>query len=274
MKKFEGYYFRHITKEYTAVFIPGISDEGAFIQFITDSGSEYYRFDRADISKDAVVVGENRFCKGGIQVNLPDVKGNIRYTDLTPIMYDIMGPFRFFPMECRHKIVSMGHGLRGNLEIGGKNYSFDGGIGYIEGDSGRSFPKEYLWVQANDFENSSGMVLSVAKIPFCGFTFDGVICIVMYAGKEYRLATYLGAKAYICGRQVTVRQKNLVLQAEITPGGGFELKFPHKGKMSGIIRECNNAVLHFSLKDSGNTICDLTSSRAAYERHPKSHGLL
>lgn len=37
-------------------------------------------------------------------------------------------------------------------------------------------------------------MLSVADIPMAGIHFTGIIGVVLWHGKEYRLATYLGAK--------------------------------------------------------------------------------
>ncbi|MGN0278947.1 MAG: hypothetical protein ACI4C4_06305 [Lachnospiraceae bacterium] len=37
-------------------------------------------------------------------------------------------------------------------------------------------------------------MLSVADIPMAGIHFTGVIGVILWYGKEYRLATYLGAK--------------------------------------------------------------------------------
>lgn len=37
-------------------------------------------------------------------------------------------------------------------------------------------------------------MLSVADIPVMGLRFTGIIGVVLWRGKEYRLATYLGAK--------------------------------------------------------------------------------
>jgi hypothetical protein len=268
MAHFQGYYFRHQNQDKTVAVIAGKADDGAFIQVITDENSRVFCFPDGTFGKTARI-GENYFAGDGIRLSLPDIKGEIRYTDLTPLRSDIMGFFRFFPMECRHEIVSMRHRLNGTLEIDGKPYCFDGGIGYWEGDRGISFPKEYLWMQANDFEDGSSWMLSVARVPFAGMAFKGVICAVMVGGKEYRLATYFGAKAKITDRLITVRQGSLLLQAEIlSRGEGHELSAPKLGKMSGMIREDNSAQIRMTLQKRGHLICDLTSSRAALEQYP------
>lgn len=268
MSYFQGYYFRHQNQNQTVAFIPGKADDGAFIQVITKESSNVFRFRDGDFGR-TVRIGKNVFSRDGIHVSLPNIKGTIRYSDLTPIRSDIMGIFRFFPMECRHEIVSMRHNLCGTLEIDGTSYCFDGGTGYWEGDRGVSFPKEYLWMQANDFGDKSSWMLSVAKIPFCGMTFRGVICVVIVGGKEYRLATYCGARVEVTGSLITVRQGSLLLHAEILSRGvGHVLTAPEMGKMSGMIREDNCAHIRITLQKNGQTVCDLTSYRAALEQHP------
>lgn len=268
IQKFKGYYFRHQNDENTLAVIPGTAGDGAFIQVITDSGSKRFDFSDAEFGQ-VIRIGDNTFGTDGIHLNLPGIIGDIRYFGLTPIRSDIMGPFRFFPMECRHEIVSMRHDLQGSVSIDGKNYCFNGGVGYWEGDSGISFPSEYLWLQANDFQGGESFVLSVANIPFCGLHFKGVICVLRTGGKEYRLATYLGAKATVEGNRFSVRQRRLLLKGEIlSTTGGFSLASPQNGKMQGIIREDNRAAVHIVLLRDGERICDLTSRRAGYERHP------
>lgn len=263
--KFSGYYFRHQKNGRTVAFIPGVSDDGAFIQVITDRGSYHFKFPSAVMGRE-INIGECRFSVEGIHIDLPGIQGEIQYSDIKPLNSDIMGPFRFLPMECRHKIVSMSHRVNGSLEIEDEIYDFDGGTGYIEGDSGRSFPEKYVWLQANDFADGSSVMISIAKIPFCGLHFEGCICVVIKDAKEYRLATYLGARAVICDDSIVVSQGGLRLTANILSSGtGFALASPHGGKLNGITKENNNAKVHFRLTRKGEAICDLQSVSAGFE---------
>ena len=56
----------------------------------------------------------------------------------------------------------------------------DGGLGYIEKDSGISFPCSYLWLQCSDFPKPCSLMLSIAHVPFCASSFRGCICAVLY----------------------------------------------------------------------------------------------
>ena len=263
--KFRGYYFKHQKNGRTVAFIPGVSEDGAFLQVITDRRSYHFEFPSAVMGRE-ITIGKCLFSKDGIHIDLPGIQGDILYSDIMPLKSDVMGPFRFFPMECRHKIVSMRHRLNGSMKIENEIYDFEGGTGYIEGDSGRSFPQKYVWLQANNFADGSSVMLSVAEIPFCGFRFEGCICVVLTGEKEYRLATYLGAKAVVSENSIVEYQGRLMLRADILSGGtGFSLASPHDGKLNGIIKENNNAKVHIQLTCKDEAICDLLSESSGLE---------
>lgn len=58
-------------------------------------------------------------------------------------------------------------------------------------------------------------MLSVADVPLGGTHITGIIGVILLDGKEYRLATYLGAKAVsIENEEVIVRQGNRTLTAK------------------------------------------------------------
>ena len=167
----------------------------------------------------------------------------------------------------------MAHILRGSIMMDGHLHSFDGGLGYAEKDSGISFPSSYLWMQCNDFPKPCSMMVSIAHIPFCGVSFRGCICAILYQGREYRLATYKGvriqafAPEYIC-----LSQGSLQLELEVAPSHtGHPLRSPKLGKMSGTIRESCNVHLRARLRKREKIIFDLQSDHAAYEFVP-SHG--
>lgn len=272
-KKFRGYYFRHQKDGRTVAFIPGTSGSGAFVQVITDRRSYNFAFSDASMGRE-ISVGGCVFRPGGIHVDLPRIRGDIIYSSLTPVKYDVMGPFRFFPMECRHTVLSMRHTLTGSLSVDGEDYDFDGGVGYIEGDSGVSFPRRYLWLMANDFDDSSGVMLSLAEIPFLGLRFEGCICIIVTGGREYRFATYLGVKISVAGNKIVLTQGRLRLEAAIISAGeGHTLASPAGGIMSGIIREHNNAEIIVRLFYGGEEICALRSRHAGFENRGFTQGI-
>ena len=266
-KGFEGWYFKHQKNEDTIAFIPGRAASGAFVQMISPVGSR--QFDVPELSMECGIIraGNCVFSRGGCKIDLPGVCGEIQYGELTPLRSDIMGPFRFFPMECRHGVISMTHTLSGSLLADGELHSFDGGNGYIEKDSGTSFPRSYLWLQCGDFPESCSIMVSIARIPFCGLSFTGCICAIVYHGREYRLATYNGVRIHAAGAEhVCLSQGKLLLEIDMTPlHGGHPLRAPVGGKMSGTIRESSNALVCAHLWDGGKPVFSLCSGHAAYE---------
>ncbi|MDD3165104.1 MAG: tocopherol cyclase family protein [Oscillospiraceae bacterium] len=269
-KGFEGWYFKHQLEDDTIALIPGRAASGAFVQLISAAGSR--QFDVPALSVDAGVIkaGKCVFSAHGCTVDLPGVSGELAYGPPTPLRADIMGPFRFFPMECRHGVISMGHTLRGSLTIDGTPHRFSGGNGYIEKDSGTSFPRSYLWLQCNDFAAPCSVMVSIACIPFCGMHFTGCICAMIYAGHEYRLATYTGVRIHAASAShICLSQGRLLLKIDITPSqDGHPLRAPVRGSMSGVIRESSNASIFLQLWDNGKQVAALRSDHASFEYVP------
>lgn len=193
--RFCGWYFRCQSKTDTVAFIPAIhttyGERSGSLQIISDTESRLVPFSREDVRVSSkyphAVLGKNVFREDGIRLDLNTqelaAKGELRFGPLTPIRYNIMGPFRYVPcMECRHNVVSMRHTVSGSLQINGRDYCFQNDEGYIEGDCGRSFPRHYVWTQS--FFEEGSLILSAAEIPLWPFCFTGIIGIIYLGGKE------------------------------------------------------------------------------------------
>ena len=272
-KCFEGWYFKHQKGDDMVAFIPGQAESGAFIQLISQEGAQQFEVSNLTIHDDMIRADQCCFSGQGCHIELPGVSGEIAYGSLSPLCSDIMGPFRFFPMECRHGVLSMAHTLQGCVIMDGHLHSFDGGLGYAEKDRGTSFQRSYLWMQCNAFPKPCSIMVSIAHVPFCGVSFRGCICAILYQGREYRLATYRGvtiksfSPEYIC-----LSQGSLLLELEVAPSRtGHPLRAPQCGKMSSTIRESCNVHLRARLWKRGKTIFDLQSDHATYEFVP-NHG--
>lgn len=270
-KGFEGWYFKHQKGGDMIAFIPGRAENGAFVQVISTGGSRQFDVPELTVEGGVVRAGNCRFSKEGCRIDLPGISGEVAYGGLTPLRSDIMGPFRFFPMECRHGVISMGHSLSGSLLVSGQRLDLTGGEGYLEKDSGTSFPSSYLWLQCNSFPEPCSLMVSVARIPFCTLHFRGCICALLYGGREYRLATYRGVRIRAFGPEhLCLTQGGLRLEVDITPShGGHLLRSPIKGRMSGAIRESSNAAVRVRFWEDGRQRFDLSSSHAAYEFVPQ-----
>ena len=273
-KGFEGWYFKHQKGDDMVAFIPGRAESGAFIQLISHEGARQFEILNLSLHDGIIRADQCWFSRQGCHIELPGVSGEIAYGSLAPLFSDIMGPFRFFPMECRHGVLSMAHTLQGSIIMDGHLHSFDGGIGYAEKDSGTSFPRSYLWMQCNDFQKACSIMISIAHIPFCGSSFRGCICAILYQGKEYRLATYRGVKVQaFTPEHIRLSQGSLLLELDIAPShAGHPLRAPQRGKMSSTIRESCNVHLRARLWKRGKTIFDLHSDHAAYE-FVANHGM-
>jgi hypothetical protein len=252
--KFNGYYFKHENGRQTVAFIPGVCDGKRFLQVVTDTRA--YWFDG---------FGNCRFSDKGAVIDIGDIKGSINYGELTPIKYDIMGPFKYFPMECSHGIISMRHKLSGSVNVSGEAINLDNGLGYIEKDSGVSFPRSYLWFQCN-FASDCSVSLSIADIPFGVLNFKGCICVVHYKGREYRLATYLGVRILHCDAdKIILKQGRHLLVVNVSPRKGHNLPAPQNGRMNRVINECLACPARVRFYEGGELLFDLCSERASFE---------
>ena len=276
---FEGWYFKHQGSGRTVAFIPAfhIDEKGersASLQVITDDGAHNLPFPAGAFSADkdtlAVKLGNNLFSENGVRLSVDteelSVEGMVSYGPLTPARPDIMGPFRFVPaMQCVHGVISMRHDLRGSLTINGKRICFDGGTGYIESDRGSSFPQTYLWTQCNRFDKADCAVFaSCADIP--PLHFDGCICEVLYGGREYRLATYRGARVEeYSEKRLALRQGEYHLEANLLQDNPHPLRAPQHGGMTGTIHESAACTARYTFRHGQETLFDLTSEQASFE---------
>lgn len=296
---FEGWYYKFVAsdKRYTLALIPGISlaqaDPHAFIQaFVsfTDEGKtqlekSYFRFPVSSFLYSNktffIKIGDNFFSNDRVTVNLADghfhLSGDLRLSGLTPIRRslfspNIMGFFGYFNfMECYHGVVSMSHFIEGQMTLNETAIAFHHSKGYIEKDWGRSFPRAYVWFQSNHFSDVTTSVLfSYADIPFLGKHFQGLIVNVLYQGKEYRFATYNGAKILfekIENGHVQYRVKRGRYQLELSAlsPDQTELTSPRDGLMIESIKEGLTGTVQIRLFDRGKLIYEDVGNQAGIE---------
>lgn len=273
--RFCGWYFRCQSKTDTIALIPAMHTtdgrRSGSLQIISDTESYLVPFSDVRVSANhpRAVLGRNVFRKDGIRLDLNTqaltAQGELRFGPLTPIRYHIMGPFRYVPcMECCHNVISMRHTVNGSLRINGADYCFQNGIGYIEGDCGRSFPKHYVWTQC--FFEEGSLILSVAEIPLWPICFTGMIGMIYLRGKEYRLATYLGGRVEKnCDGEIVIRQGALSLTATLLEKSAHSLKAPNSGAMTRSIRENVSCRAKYRFCIGKQTILDFETTNAAFE---------
>ena len=273
---FYGWYLKCQSEDRTLALIPAVHQTGkkrtCSIQVITDTESFTVAFPGKAYrkKKGAISIGRNQFHEGGIflAVDTPKLhmKGRLYFGELLPLRYNIMGPFAYVPfLECSHMVQSMQHTVNGTVYINGEEYSFRNGKGYWEGDKGRSFPSSYIWTQG--FLSEGSVMLSVAEIPLGRFSFRGIIAVVYWKGKEYRLATYLGAS--IVEREeglVRIRQRKLELEVRLIEASSKPLRAPVSGSMSRIVRESVSCKVFYRFRRDGHTLFSLETDRASFEQ--------
>lgn len=258
---FEGWYFKQVdqTGKHTIAFIPGISldhdDRHCFIQVIVspEVKTYYYRFPieafKVQNEPFKITIADNVFTLTRIQIALEDdFRGRFEFGKLSDIEKtllspDIMGFFSYIPgMECNHGIISMNHAVSGQMKV----------------PSGETV----------DFETS--FMCSIATIPFGVFAFDGLIANLKYGGKEYRFATYNGAKVkdFIATEDAVnfelIKGKQSLKVAAKVQGHG-QLKAPLQGEMVRTIKEGLGGEVTLVLSIEGKEVASLYSSCAGIE---------
>lgn len=278
---FKGWYFKVQNDRQIAAFIPAMHSEtngkrSASLQIITEAGAQcvWFPFAQFNCGKNEpwVKIGDNIFTSHGLTLNVKTdtvtAQGALTFGPLTPLAYDIMGPFRYLPgIECRHSVFSMTHTVYGAFTINDRCYQFDGDVGYLEGDRGRSFPQFYAWTQANFFDQTANsLMLSVAEIPFGPLRFTGVIGAIRYHGTEYRLGTYLGAKAEkIKDETLVIRQGKFKFTANLIDKQNNLLYAPVLGNMERMIHESLRCNAYYRLEENKNILFELETDRASFE---------
>lgn len=278
---FKGWYFKAENSIKTVAFIPAMHiDErrrkSASLQIITQDDARCLWFPYEQFAchgnSPEVTIGKNTFSERGLTLHIDteqlSAAGELHFGPPSPIRCDIMGPFRYVPfMQCRHSVFSMTHRVDGCVVINGKTYAFDRGVGYMEGDRGTSFPRVYAWTQCNFFDQSPGsLMLSAAEIPFGGFHFTGIIGVILWRGREIRIATYLGAKAArIQDGELCIRQGKLRFTAKRMSQESRALYAPVGGNMERMIHESLSCAAYYCLEENGQKLFEFQTDRAAFE---------
>lgn len=272
---FYGWYFKFQSRTQTLAVIPAIHRSGqngaCSIQVVTEDQAWNVEYPASAFHRrgDDIWIGENRFGERGVSlaVHTPklDMSGELRFGTLLPLKYDIMGPFSMLPfLECRHSVYSMRHVIDGNMLVDGRKFLFQNASGYWEGDQGRSFPREYAWTQCC-FPGGS-LMLAVADVPVAGIHFRGIIGVVIWKGREYRLATYLGARVVQARHgRIRVVQGNLELEARLLEEVRSPLKAPSDGNMTRTIRENAACWAFYRFRKGKYTFFSFKTDRASFE---------
>jgi len=289
-KYFEGWYYKLVSadEQYAIAVIPGIAiyddtDHHAFIQVIDGvrQVTSYHRFPLEAFSADKEVldvrIGNNHFSRELVSLDLPELKGEIKFHHSIPLVSSVLSPgimgwYSFMPsMQCYHGVVSLHHLLEGKTTGTAGEIEWSSGVGYIEKDWGTSFPKCWIWIHSNNFKEQSpaSLMASVAHIPWMGRYFPGFIVVLLAGGIEYRFATYNGSrmKCSVLDDRVVMEFKRgeMHLTIHAFRGPTAVLRSPLTGQMTGKVNESLQARVEVVLSRSGQAIWTSTGTSAGLE---------
>jgi len=204
------------------------------------------------------------------------VQGAFGFSEFTPIRKsffkpNIMGWLTRFPNECNHSIISMNHRVNGSLKIGEKAFETNEAYGYVEKDWGTGFPREYVWIQANDWKESS-VVFSYATVPVLGKHAKGFFLVIQHEGEEYRFSSIEGS------RMIHFKVSNDSFTAIIKKGKyrvvikakqahPLALVSPDNGEMKAKIKESLDGRVEVLMQKEKNDFLELSTSRASIDVH-------
>ncbi len=291
---FEGWYFKQVTADLsdTIAIIPGVSivknDPHAFIQIMDGANgfTDYIKYPLEEFTwgkkEFSVKVGSSEFSRKGIILDIrserTNLNGKVAFSNAVSYPKSlfapgIMGWYSFVPlMECNHGVVSVSHDLSGNISLNNNIIDFDGGKGYIEKDWGVSFPEAWIWVQSNNFSgHDTSFMLSIAKIPWMGRFFIGLISFLYLDQKFYLFSTYNGSvfsdiQNNKDSLHIALLNKTHKLSIRIIKNSFCDLKAPVSGEMSRRIKESIDSEVHLQLfSNSGEPLYEGTGKNVGLE---------
>ncbi|MGI6701230.1 MAG: tocopherol cyclase family protein [Christensenellales bacterium] len=274
---FKGWYFKQSEGHISLALIPSYhidryKNKYSSVQIITNQHTLIlkYPYEEMCICKDKIVVANNIFSAYGIRFKSKDpaVDIDLNYGEFKTLESNIMGPFKYVPfMQCRHDVISVYHKVSGRAVINSEEIIFSDGSGYIESDSGTSFPKTYLWTQCSYFDKAPcSLMLSVADIPFIIDSFTGCILFIYHQGRHYRLATYNGAKMLEFNeKRVQIAGKNMSFTAELIKKNDKKLLAPVMGELIKPIHESICSTVRYRFIKDNKTVFDFVNDNSSYE---------
>ncbi len=278
---FEGWYFKHQKADRSLALIPAVfvDQKGhptAVLQILTPKQSWQFSFPLCEFSSEedqlSIRMDRSYFTERGCTLNLHNeevtIEGRLDYGPLMMLDKDIMGPFRFWPgMECRHGVISLYHTVSGQIKINEETLDFEDGIGYIEMDWGKSFPKCYLWTHCawkDDSENS--LMVAAASIPIFKTSFKGCLSCLMIHQKQVVLATYFGARIMQMSEdRLVIHQNRLRLEIQCLQPRPVELQAPKEGKLRIPVHESLRCTVRYRLFEEKECVLDVTQEEASFE---------
>ena len=110
------------------------------------------------------------------------------------------------------------------------------------------------------------LMCAVAAIPLPAGRFTGCICAIGCGGREFRLATYRGARAERWSEDsAVIRQGKYRLEIDVLNAQGLPLRAPVQGEMTRTIRESLCAKVRYRFFIREQLLFDHTDDGAGFE---------
>lgn len=258
----------------------------AFIQFqdTLSHGTSYisYPLDELKWKADPFVlqIGNNVLSESGMHLDFElkgvPVRGDFTFSNLTPIKKtflkpNIMGFLSYLPNQCNHAIISMSHQVTGDFQMGNRSWKMQDAYGYMEKDWGTGFPKEYVWLQANNWKKSS-LVFGYATVPILGKYAKGFFLVLYHENEEFRFSSIEGSKLLNFqvskdSFEVTIQKRGMRLTLKAKQKNPVALVSPERGEMKSYIKESLEGCLELTLEINNQPMVTLTSERASIDVH-------
>jgi len=274
---FEGWYYKIVDRGENSVIaiIPGVSlgeeSTHSFIQVLdgTRQTYDYYRYgiDEFKYSRDEfrIEVGNSTFTTDRIELQVQGregiISGELSFNDLRPWPGRLwspgsMGALGLVPgIPCYHHVLSLDHRVSGQISVGDRILDFEGGRGYTEKSWGRSFPRRWIWVQSNHFEQpGTCFILAFARMNLHSRPISGLTCGLFREKQHFEFCTWSGGR--VTEMNVGERKVNIVLEnprnkleLEAIQAATTKMLVPHIGGMTGSVFESLTSLVKFALLD-------------------------
>lgn len=294
---FEGWYFKVCDQndDHVFAFIPGIakgkepSQNHSFVQVLEGKLARYsyikfnedaFTFQKNDFY---VSVLDNSFSLEKIRLNLvhknEKIQGSLKFKEIKKWPDSIINPgsmgfynYLWF-MECYSQVCVHDGLVEGNLKIGEKIVDFTGGKVYIEKNWGKSFPKSWVWIQSNSFdEDEISFTCSIGRVPFFFSSFSGFLTAVNIKEKFYPFTTInkstMNIKRDDMDVEIIFKRKNfeLFVKTHSQKNKYIVCKGPKDGHMIPLTEETIVGEIELELRD-------IESGKIIYSGRGRSAGI-
>ncbi len=278
---FEGFYVRFFDREHTVniacIFAVTFNEEDphAFLQVFDGLKREnrYHRYPLSAFSFEngVLTLENNTLTTKGMKIDTETCKLSVEFTKKTsPPHKSAMGFLRKFPLQCHQDVIFINGEGEATFQREDMSLKVRGKV-YMETTYGKSFPRRWLWLQANAFKASNAS-LSVAggSVPFLCFQPFAFFVLLTHKNKTYRFATYNASTLKISQEhgtmKVTVRKGRLRLELFVSPSQATTLLGPSDdGKMDREVYETLDAKVALTLKKGSTILLEDKAEHAGLE---------